>query len=960
MNSSQTGDPKAQQKILTDFFRSDTEKIYMGIGRDELAVYDFSNRSMALATSDPNHCVFRYEICHGEHSRHFLYRWLSDTVGGISYRGSRPWSRLAESEPQLMNQLQLLIERDIRPLEVRFMEAVRFIAAKLTPEQRLILFFIPRTSLQDKVLVDFFQALLRLLPLHCKMLIVQGEKDVLAQRADFCPSNRILVGGSDEKAVRHLETRMKKCLQSEDLTGRLIRILAHTNHPTESDLLARLTGDAPDRLSELLNSTEMKPLVEQDSKQGLRLAYPQILHSAMSADPTGTPEDSQLIDSQAAEYYRKALSSRSQDYSDVLYHSLALHRMDETDVLAEQILATWRLKLKKGAGDICELELGRLLDKLDQNHHLRPKLLLTLGEIRESRERYHEALEVLDPALDILRKTANLQDLQLALELKGRAAFALRDTDTAKAAFAEALDVARKLKQKDATADLLSQFAYVHYSLRQLAQAERLYREALALYQQIARTNESEGRAGEAAQWSNLGHTSYAAGDFNAAEANHRKALEISEALGNKQAAANQWGYLGHTFFAAHAYEKSIEAYEQAAELDEQLGNPDRAAQRYANVGHSMYAQRNPDLARRSFQKALDKYRDLGLPEGEAAQLSNLGLVEGDQGEFDQALTYFNQAAQLYRQMGDALGETTQTMRIGHVRRAQKDFDQAIKQYQEALNRYQSLGYALGEGDTELELGQLYVEKKEWPQAVECFTRASAIFSKLEHREKEALCLMMLAQTEKSRGQGAVALQVMGQALDLYKQAENLLGVANVVAQMGLLQYEQKNYGEAERLYEQALNEFRKKEDAEGEANLMSNLGTLYYQTGRLDSARDSYQQALSLLRRINHPLGIAGVLMNLSFVFEKDGLYDDAHSHLRDARKIYKQLTMWDEVEKIDRRLKSLDEKAGESLQQMRSELFPTLDQDSRTKKKKSGKIGRNDPCPCGSGKKYKKCCGA
>jgi len=27
--------------------------------------------------------------------------------------------------------------------------------------------------------------------------------------------------------------------------------------------------------------------------------------------------------------------------------------------------------------------------------------------------------------------------------------------------------------------------------------------------------------------------------------------------------------------------------------------------------------------------------------------------------------------------------------------------------------------------------------------------------------------------------------------------------------------------------------------------------------------------------------------------------------------------------------------------------------------KKRKSGKIGRNDPCSCGSGKKYKKCCG-
>ena len=25
----------------------------------------------------------------------------------------------------------------------------------------------------------------------------------------------------------------------------------------------------------------------------------------------------------------------------------------------------------------------------------------------------------------------------------------------------------------------------------------------------------------------------------------------------------------------------------------------------------------------------------------------------------------------------------------------------------------------------------------------------------------------------------------------------------------------------------------------------------------------------------------------------------------------------------------------------------------------RKESKVGRNDPCPCGSGKKYKKCCG-
>jgi len=30
------------------------------------------------------------------------------------------------------------------------------------------------------------------------------------------------------------------------------------------------------------------------------------------------------------------------------------------------------------------------------------------------------------------------------------------------------------------------------------------------------------------------------------------------------------------------------------------------------------------------------------------------------------------------------------------------------------------------------------------------------------------------------------------------------------------------------------------------------------------------------------------------------------------------------------------------------------------KTVTRKGEKVGRNDPCPCGSGKKYKKCCGA
>lgn len=54
----------------------------------------------------------------------------------------------------------------------------------------------------------------------------------------------------------------------------------------------------------------------------------------------------------------------------------------------------------------------------------------------------------------------------------------------------------------------------------------------------------------------------------------------------------------------------------------------------------------------------------------------------------------------------------------------------------------------------------------------------------------------------------------------------------------------------------------------------------------------------------------------------------------------------------------KFMDELKQENLKEM--QLEPTIKQllrkpvDSRA----DGRVGRNEPCPCGSGKKFKKCC--
>ena len=75
-----------------------------------------------------------------------------------------------------------------------------------------------------------------------------------------------------------------------------------------------------------------------------------------------------------------------------------------------------------------------------------------------------------------------------------------------------------------------------------------------------------------------------------------------------------------------------------------------------------------------------------------------------------------------------------------------------------------------------------------------------------------------------------------------------------------------------------------------------------------------------------------------VSLAFDKEKLY----KNMVDARAdwLY-ELPQWNDIydEETRRRL---------FLEQRKSGII-----------RKEKKIGRNDPCPCGSGKKYKKCCG-
>ena len=99
---------------------------------------------------------------------------------------------------------------------------------------------------------------------------------------------------------------------------------------------------------------------------------------------------------------------------------------------------------------------------------------------------------------------------------------------------------------------------------------------------------------------------------------------------------------------------------------------------------------------------------------------------------------------------------------------------------------------------------------------------------------------------------------------------------------------------------------------------------------GFLDGINDSLKEA--------NPLETMEEYTEVSLAFDKEKLY----KNMVDARAdwLY-ELPQWNDI---------YDEET-------RKRLF--LEQRKSGTIRKEKKIGRNDPCPCGSGKKYKKCCG-
>jgi len=100
--------------------------------------------------------------------------------------------------------------------------------------------------------------------------------------------------------------------------------------------------------------------------------------------------------------------------------------------------------------------------------------------------------------------------------------------------------------------------------------------------------------------------------------------------------------------------------------------------------------------------------------------------------------------------------------------------------------------------------------------------------------------------------------------------------------------------------------------------------------TGFLDGIDDSLVEA--------NPIETMDESTEVNLIFDKEKLYKNM---VRAQADWLYELPQWEEIIPEERR----------------KELYKEQKRSGTIHKDK--KIGRNEPCPCGSGKKYKKCCG-
>lgn len=391
-----------------------------------------------------------------------------------------------------------------------------------------------------------------------------------------------------------------------------------------------------------------------------------------------------------------------------------------------------------------------------------------------------------------------------------------------------------------------------------------------------------------------------------------------------------------------------------------------------------------------SNSEALERILALSRQDLEPSELVQLhhyhGVALFRLGRSVEASSRFRKSLEAAESVQDLVGQARALEQLGGVHHHEKRLQEALSHYERALRLWTRAGDREGEGRGHRNLGNLYTDLDNQARALEEYAESRAIFRELGQRDEMAPAVIHAA---------SILYQQKGlnSAVDEYRRSLEQDGCRHylVLNNYGFLLMLQGHMEEALALLEESRTDMETRQVAEDDVALVHlNLGIGQALQGQLSDAEQHLRRAAALLENFPEARAVEVLLqandawraqgfhrylvadngqkramahLNLATVLVWAGRLEEAEEHRRlgvemDRTAAYPYLASgWIQMARGDEKGATESFKRARGMEPENEEFRKALD---LVNPYVALKVGRNDPCPCGSGRKFKKCHGA
>ena len=396
------------------------------------------------------------------------------------------------------------------------------------------------------------------------------------------------------------------------------------------------------------------------------------------------------------------------------------------------------------------------------------------------------------------------------------------------------------------------------------------------------------------------------------------------------------------------------------------------SAEAYIKFGEMLYrrgeVKESLSYFKDSYNICKNRYR-----KEEARSLNDIGLVYQILGDLTHAEDKINKAIRIYKEIGNEELFANSLNNIGNILTTKGDFEGALNKHNESLTIRQKIGDKEGIAGSLNGIGIILKTKGDLKGALDKYNESLAIQQEIGNKEGIAYSLEGIGGIFESRGDKGdleKALDKCNKSLTIQQEIGSKGGIAHSLISIANISYDKGDFKGALSKYNESLAIEQEIGNKQGIAASFNNIGNILKFKGDFEGALSKYNESLAIRQEIGDKQGIAGSYHNLGALSKEEKKYALSLQHflksyaLSNQMGIKKQKTLG-YIFGIRKTLgllkfKELMENAFNTLTE---DLKPFLNLQEFTEDKtirfEAPKLGRNDPCPCGSGKKYKKCCG-